>query len=168
MPLPWPCLERIPLKNKPPLAVHVQKCATANFCKRNRGVSGTSYVVDGSSVKVADATLTATLTNTASKAQFSLVVKSYGGIVRLLVDEPSGSRYQIPDILEPTVDSLLTPWSDAKSTRSSWSGVSGPAAVTLSFSPFKLDVSVGGVPALSVNSRAMFQVEHARAKQVSR
>ena len=67
-----------------------QKCDTASFCQRNRGVTGTKYVVEAGSIQVEGSVMTAKLANTAAEAQFDLTLTAYGGIIRLHVDEPGG------------------------------------------------------------------------------
>ena len=66
---------------------HMQKCDDANFCKRNRGKTGTRYSVQPESVTVVDGALSATLLNADSTAKFNLTLLAYDGFVRLLVDE---------------------------------------------------------------------------------
>lgn len=103
----------------------------------------------------------------ATGVTYNLTVRSYSGIVRVLVDEPGADRYQVPDIVLPEVEQLQTAWESPQVTKTSWKGSSGPAAVELTFSPFKLAVSVGGKQAAVINSRSMFAFEHRRNKTVS-
>lgn len=80
-----------------PASCPLQKCDTADFCKRHRGVGNTKYAVQPSSVQVKGAALTATLTDAAApQASFALTLTSYaGGVVRMHVDEPGAGRYQV-------------------------------------------------------------------------
>lgn len=149
----------------------MQKCTTNGFCNRNRGQKSTKYSVDPKSVKVEGAELTATLTNSAPQppVQFNLTIRAYGPVVRVIVDElPSEHhpRYQIPDILMPGVEQRFTAWADSQATAHTWTGKVGDVTVKLTFATFKLEVLVGGKPALVFNSRAMFNIEHPRTKQV--
>ncbi|KAF8064543.1 PSL5 [Scenedesmus sp. PABB004] len=147
-----------------------KKCATNGFCARNRGVTGTKYSVEAGSIKTEGAVLSAVLANTAVPGvRFNLTLISYGPVVRLLVDElptaDHAARYQVPDILLPTLDARATPWTGVTSTAHTWSGKVGAVAVKLTLATFKLEVSVGGKPALVFNGRSMFTMEHPRTKQ---
>ncbi len=70
-----------------------QKCDSSAFCKRTRGQTGPKYTIDPKSLSVKGATVTATLSDTVFGATLNLTLHSYGGTVRLVVDElPSKGR----------------------------------------------------------------------------
>ncbi|KIY98585.1 hypothetical protein MNEG_9375 [Monoraphidium neglectum] len=83
-----------------------KKCKDASFCDRNRGKAGRKFTVDPASVAASGAALSAALISDAPPApgggggaaagppRFNLTLLSYGGTVRLLVDEPGAGRYQ--------------------------------------------------------------------------
>jgi hypothetical protein len=146
----------------------LQKCDTNNFCKRNRGTVS-SYSVDPKSLKVHGAELYAVVTNTAAKQSFNFTLRAYGPVVRLIVDELSSHqvpRYQVPDILEPTLEQQQTAWQSPQATAKTWSGAVGDVNVVVTFANFKVEVFVGKTPVLTFNSRSMFNMEHPRKKQV--
>jgi len=169
-------LMRLHLRLRPQTSSHArsytttqQTCSQASFCDRNRGkASGATYAVTPGSVAVSGATLTAALANTAAPgAAFNLTLRAYaGGVVRVLVDEPGAGRYQVPDILLPELEARGAAWQAPSDGKGSWRGSVGKTAVVLSFSPFKLAVSVGGKEAAVVNSRSLFVFEHRRTKGV--
>lgn len=147
-----------------------KKCDTANFCQRNRGVSGKNYMVEPGSVRTQGPSLHAILVNSDGGAQFNLTILSYGGTVRVVVDElhnPASSkpRHQIPDILEAGIEAGASQWLATDVSDGAWKGTSGATLVMLSYHPFRLSFSVGSEPALEMNSRNMFGFEHRRVKQ---
>jgi hypothetical protein len=93
-----------PPRRPPP---YLQKCKDASFCDRNRGKAGRKFTVDPASVAASGAALSAALISDAPPApgggggaaagppRFNLTLLSYGGTVRLLVDEPGAGRYQV-------------------------------------------------------------------------
>lgn len=146
----------------------MQKCDSNNFCKRNRGTVS-SYSVDPKSLKVHGAELSAVITNTAAKQSFNFTLRAYGPVIRLIVDELSSDsvpRYQVPDILEPSLDKQLTAWESPQATAKTWTGKVGDVTVQVTFANFKVEVLVGKTPVLVFNSRSMFNMEHPRKKQV--
>ncbi len=132
-------------------------------------MSGTKYTVDRASLKLDGAVLSATLTNAAAvpPATFELKLISYGGTLRVHVDEsaPNG-RYQVPEILEPDVDARRSPWQDTTTGPAHWIGASATTHVRLAYSPFRLEVYAAETAAFMLNGRDMFHVEHRRTKQV--
>lgn len=132
-------------------------------------MKGTQYSVDPKSVKVDGAQLSAVVTNKAASQFFNLTVRAYGPIIRVLVDEQPSEhppRYQIPDIIMPGVQQQATSWTSVQATANTWTGASGDVTIKLTFANFKVEVLVGGKPALVFNSRSMFSFEHPRKKQV--
>jgi hypothetical protein len=197
----------------PPPNNPTQKCATNNFCARNRGRSGTRYAVLPGSLAILDGgrALHAVLQDRSGGAgapsppHFNLTLRAYAGpMVRLLVDEfpappaddkdaaaAAGAaaaakkegegdaaagddsaaaeaappppappsvlsaearrrlpRYQLPDILEPGLESgPPVRWSRAQETKHTWLAAvedhgSSRAVVRLTFDPFKLELWV--------------------------
>jgi hypothetical protein len=82
---------RHPPNNPPALTKKPQKCATNNFCARNRGRTGTRYAILPGSLALADdgRALHAVLRDGAADgATFNLTLRAYRGpMVRVLVDE---------------------------------------------------------------------------------
>lgn len=151
----------------PPHAL--QKCKDAGFCNRNRGKAGTKFSIDAASIKVEGAVCSASLLNQdAPSKKFALSLIAYDdGFVRMRVDEdPNVGRYQITDVTSPAVESRRTTWSVTQKDGKGATLAVGNATVVLSFQPFRLVISVHGAPAVSINSRDMFNFEHRRRKEV--
>jgi hypothetical protein len=161
-----------------------KRCADAAFCARLRAAGpaapppgGGRYSVPPKSVAVAGATLTARLVRKDAPRgdaglELSLTALK-SGAVRLVVDEPGAKRYRVPDVLLPgALAADAAPWAARGVARGAWRGTAGTgagaAAVELGLSPFRLEVSVGGKPALLLNSRSLFEFEHRRSKTVRR
>lgn len=146
-----------------------QTCDSNNFCKRNRGTVS-SYSVDPKTLTVQGAELHAVVTNTAAKQNFNFTLRAYGPVIRLIVDELKSEdqvpRYQVPDILEPSLEQQATPWQAPQATAKSWSGKVGDVTVQVTFANFQVEVLVGKTPVLLFNSRSLFTMEHPRKKQV--
>jgi hypothetical protein len=74
---------------------------------------------------------------------------------------------QVPEVLLEDVDSRRRPWAKHKQAKDSLKlELEDGGAVTVRFSPFVVDVAVGGKPTLSLNSKGLFAFEHSRQKQV--
>ena len=90
------------------------------------------------------------------------------GFVRLTVDEAlEVGRHKITDLLQPMVEGRTATWKsspskDGKGIDLASAGVS----VAVTYDPFRIVVNVQGKPAVSINSRDMFNFEHRRAKPV--
>ena len=99
-----------------------------------------------------------------------LTLTAYDGIARLHVNEAKDSgkrRFQVPHALQPDVDSKAISWGKQKKSSSSLALQLDDADITLQYSPLQLDVSVNGKPAISFNSKSLFNFEHLREKQVT-
>ena len=121
------------------------------------------------SVTVQQSTVTARLTCGSNKTQLDLILTAYQGVARLHINEAAGAgtqRFQVPHVLLPSLQNLKTSWQDSASTSNSLKLSLGQADVTLQYSPLQLDVSVKGIPALSFNSKQLFNFEQLRTKQV--
>lgn len=159
----------------PPRAL--QKCKDSAFCTRMRGSSSRDFAVDPSTVTVSGSRLSARITNTRdANGTFTLALTAYAGIVRLHITEANVERYQVPDVLLPTVSGMETTWEVVKKSATKIrlrlaasdgsSGVTGPAAeATLVYSPVSLAVSANGKQLLTWNQDARFVFEHRRQKQ---
>ena len=148
----------------------MQKCENSAFCKRLRGVQGQTYSIAPSSVSIKGSAVHALLTCEDSKEQLDFQLTAYDGIARLHINEAKDSgkqRFQVPHALLPDVDSKAVSWSKHEKSSSSMVLKLGQADVTLQYSPLQLDVTVAGKPAISFNSRNLFNFEQLRQKQVS-
>ena len=148
----------------------VQKCATASFCARNRNTpQGSYFEVAPASVGLNVATLSATLVNTLYSKHLLLTITSHAdGFLRVTVDEtPSVGRYQVPsDILVSGWENRKAAFAETSRSASSIVLASGDSVLTLNFKPFTLSLTVKGLPALTLNSKNLFNFEHRRTKQV--
>ena len=66
----------------------------------------------------------------------------------------------------PEVEGRTRDWKTVKKDAKEIVLVAGDTQVSLTFSPFKLLVIVKGKPAVSLNSKGLFDFEHTRAKEV--
>lgn len=76
----------------------LQKCGAQGFCLRHRGIKGTQFTVQPSSVSVKGATLSATLVNGGYQdTTMRLIATALAdGMVHLLIDEaPEVGRYRM-------------------------------------------------------------------------
>lgn len=146
-----------------------QTCKDAGFCRRNRGVFVNSYRIEASSVRAAGPAVTGVLVNEQAGKAFtwSLVAHNGGQFARLQVDESPGSgRYQITDLLEAGGLSQTADWVQQRGDAKGSMFACGPLAVELTYQPFRLSVTIDGKPAVNLNSRGMFQMEHRRTREV--
>lgn len=147
----------------------MQKCDNSAFCKRLRGVQSDSWSISPDSVSVKGSDVHAVVVCGESKQELDLTLTAYDGIARLHVNEVKDSgkqRFQVPHALLPDVDSKAISWAKHDKSSNSIMLKLGEADVTLQYSPLQLDVSVGGKPAISFNSKQLFNFEHLRQKQV--
>ncbi len=157
--------------SEPDMYSHLlQKCEHSGFCMRLRGVQRETCSIASSSVAVKGSSVNALLVCGESKQELDLRLTAYDGIVRLHINEAKASgkkRFQVPHALLPDVDSKAISW--GKNTKSSTSLLLtlGQADVSLQYSPLQLDVTIDGKPAISFNSKNLFNFEHLRQKQVS-
>lgn len=146
-----------------------KKCATANFCHRNRGRSGTKYIVDPYSIKIESNYLQASLSNVDSNSSFLLSLGLFGkagATIRLKIDEdPPVGRYQVPDVVLPNFAFTQQEWSTSDASKEAVTLKTGSAQVLLEFSPMRIKITSDGKPALDFNSRDMFNFEQRRVRQ---
>jgi alpha 1,3-glucosidase len=94
---------------------------------------------------------------------------SYGNIIRMQIDEPAAkpARYEVPDVLLPSVAKLQTPWQLVKktATKIKLRVDAADADIELKFSPVQLNINVAGKPLMSWNGAGQFIYEHRREKQ---
>lgn len=146
-----------------------QKCEQSAFCTRLRGAQGDAYSVIPESVSVKDSSVTAVLTRGSSTPQLDLALTAYQGTARLYINEVSEAgkqRFQVPHVLLASLDKLKTSWQDHAATSNSMKLSLGEADINLQYSPLQLDIAVGGTPAVSFNSRQLFNFEQLQSKQV--
>ena len=113
--------------------------------------------------------MTASLACGDTKQQYDLALTAYSGIARLHINEAGDSgkrRFQVPHALLPDVDKQAISWDKHDKSSSSLALKLGQADVTLQYSPLQLDVNIDGQPAISFNSKQLFNFEHLRQKQV--
>ena len=104
-----------------------------------------------------------------AKQQYELALTAFDGIARLHINEAGDSgkkRFQVPHALLPGLDKQAINWDKHDKSPSSLTLKLGQADVTLQYSPLQLDVTVDGKPAISFNSKQLFNFEHLRQKQV--
>lgn len=144
----------------------MQKCDTAGFCKRNRGKSDGQFSIDASSIRLEGATLSAILLNEQFSKQLQFSLTAYDdGYLRLKVDEDASvGRYKITDLLNPEAEARKASWTQTQKDGNGVTVTFGETSVVLKYKPFRIDVSVQGKPAVTVNSRNMFNFEHRRPK----
>ena len=148
----------------------LQDCKDAAFCSRLRGNTSSDFVVDPSSIEVGEALISAQIVNKEdSNGIFWLTLRSYGNIVRMHIDEPTANppRYEVPDVLMPGLDALLSPFKVVKKTATKLKlrVEESNADIELKYSPIQLDVSINGRPVLTWNAAGSFIFEHRRQKQ---
>ena len=147
----------------------MQTCDNSAFCKRLRGSQSSAWSISPDSVAVKGSAVHATLVNQDIQQTLDLTLTAYDGIARLHINEAKDSgklRFQVPHALQPNVDSKATSWGKHQQSSSSLALQLGPADVTLQYSPLQLDVAIDGKPAISFNSKSLFNFEHLRQKQV--
>lgn len=78
----------------------LQKCKDSAFCQRLRGKAEGKYEVVGSSVKISDAELTASLRSSQSEKLLALRLTQYDGVLRVHVTESDHQRAEVNSVLE--------------------------------------------------------------------
>ena len=147
----------------------MQKCENSAFCTRLRGTQGQTCSISPSSVSVKGSSVTASLLCGDTRQQYDIALTAYDGITRLHINEagePGKKRFQVPHALVPDVDKQAISWEKHDKSSSSLMLKLGQADITLQYSPLQLDVNVDGKPAISFNSKHLFNFEHLRQKQV--
>lgn len=143
-------------------------CDNSAFCKRLRGNQSSAWSISPGSVAVKGSAVHATLVNQDIQQTLDLTLTAYEGIARLHINEAKDSgrlRFQVPHALQPNFDSRTISWGKHQQSSSSLALQLGPADVTLQYSPLQLDVAFDGKPAISFNSKSLFNFEHLRQKQ---
>ena len=149
----------------------LQKCEHSAFCTRLRGVQGQTCSISPSSIVVEGSSATASVLCGEARQQYDLALTAYDGILRLHVNEAGEAgkkRFQVPHALVPDLDQQAISWDKHDKSSNSLALKIGQADITLQYSPLQLDVNVGGKPAISFNSKQLFNFEHLRQKQVMR
>uniref|UniRef100_A0A7S0UX36 Glucosidase II subunit alpha n=1 Tax=Polytomella parva TaxID=51329 RepID=A0A7S0UX36_9CHLO len=146
-----------------------KKCDQNNFCSRNRGkTEGVTYYIEPSSVfSSAKAFSAIIIAGNQGNKRLKLSLTPYEGeFLRLLIDEVSSERYQVPE------DIVVSSWIEKKAQISdfvksdiSCRFVSGRSTVQISFKPFTLKIFVNGQPTVFVNSKSLFNFEIRRDKK---
>jgi alpha 1,3-glucosidase len=148
----------------------LQNCNDAAFCTRLRGNTSASFGIDPKTIKVEGSSITAKILNSQEpKGVFDLVVTSYGNIIRMHINEPAAkpARYEVPDVLLPSIQNLQTPWTLVKktATKIKLRVDAADANIELRFSPIQLMIEVAGKPLMLWNGAGNFIYEHRRLKQ---
>jgi hypothetical protein len=144
----------------------MQKCKDAAFCQRNRGVKGTKYKLEPGSISLEDGIIKGIILKDDTK--LNLTVLAYDGTIRILADElPSVDRYQVPDILQPTLKQVA--FAELKPlNKDAWVAQLGAYKLKITASSFKLEVlNSNDKPVIIFNNRNMFNFEQRRQKKVS-
>lgn len=135
-----------------------KKCGDSKFCDRLRGNSAPSYAIVPSSVSMDTSTLAAELRNEDDSKAFALRITAHTDIFRVHVAEIDVDRFELRDILQPTLPDLapVQHVSDGKTSRLTAAG----NVLMLQYKPFKVEL-----PGLiELNSRSMFHMEHRRQR----
>lgn len=149
--------------------LHIQKCEHSAFCTRLRGTQGQTCSISPSSISVKGSSVTASLLCGDTRQQYDIALTAFDGIARLHINEagePGKKRFQVPHALVPGLDKQAISWEKHDKSSSSLVLKLGQADITLQYSPLQLDVNVDGKPAISFNSKQLFNFEHLRQKQV--
>ncbi len=149
------------------MACSPQKCKDLGFCRRNRNKPGPKFTVVADSVDVSGSVATATLLNADADKRFQLQLTAFAsGYVRVLVTEPDVQRYRVRDVVLPEAEEKHANWQVAsREAGKSITLSAGAASAVLAFQPFKLAINIDGKPAVVINSKGLFNVEHTRTKE---
>jgi len=98
-------------------------------------------------------------------AKLNLTILAYDNTIRVLVDElPSVDRYQVPDILQPSLKQAA--FTDLKPlNKDVWVAQLGDYKLKITGSSFKLEVLSNEKPVIIFNNRHMFNFEQRRQKK---
>ena len=148
-----------------------KKCHQAHFCKRHRNRQAGSSTLVLASGELKDGRYIGSIRNRApgmEAVNLDLEIRAYdGGILRMKVNEdPSKKRYEVPDVLEPGLDSLEHPMKlGVSSSENETVLVLGPQlTATLKKDPIQLELRRGSDVLISFNSKGLFEFEHLRSK----
>lgn len=135
-----------------------KKCADSKFCGRLRGKEGPNYEIVASSVSVDASSLVAELHNTDDSRAFSLRITAHSDTFRVHVSEQGVDRFELRDILQPTMPDLIPVQheTDGKESQLKADGT----VLKLQYKPFKVEI-----PGLiELNARSFFHMEHRRER----
>lgn len=144
----------------------MQKCSDSNFCTRLRSKPGPAYEVAPSSISLQGSAVSLTLTDPDSKSELSLAVTAYDGVLRFRVTEPSQERFEVPDVLQSSAISRTAQWRSSNKAAKLLSLQIGTAALAIHYKPFWISITVQGSEVVQLNSKALFNFEPLRQKQV--
>eukprot|EP00892_Ulva_mutabilis_P002788 jgi/Ulvmu1/1250/UM109_0048.1 len=135
-----------------------KKCGDNKFCERLRGQPGPNYAIVPSSISVEGSSLIAELRNQDDSKSFALRVTAHTDIFRVHVSEVDVDRFELTDILQPSLPALVAVQHDTDGKASQLRA--GGNILKLQYEPFKVEL-----PGLiELNSRSMFHMEHRRER----
>lgn len=122
-------------------------------------------------MNVSPESLTAILANEAHpEAKFAVVLDSYGGTMRLNINEKNDQkqvqRFSVPEVLSQDLDKRKALWERFNVGPTSASVGSGAYDIIVEYKPFKIAVLKGHTAVIVFNAQNMFEFEHHREKQV--
>ncbi|KAJ3056166.1 hypothetical protein HK097_007890 [Rhizophlyctis rosea] len=157
-------------------------CSQSGFCRRHRAYAdlvdispehASPYELVPKSVKVNEkkGTVTANLVDTAKKIPFTFTInllEKNTARVQLKEAKPHKPRYN--EVADLTIETLPAGVSAFNSTQSDEEilvtfGEEGRNQLVLHKKPFRFELSVNGVPAVSFNERGYLYYEHSRKKE---
>jgi hypothetical protein len=103
-----------------------------------------------------------------TSVRFNLTVIAYEDTVRILMQEfppLKVARYTVQDVLMPGLERRVRKM-ESKTSAKFLIGTYDKIKVKLQLDQFRLEVLVNGKPAVTINSRDLFNFEHRRGKQV--
>ena len=128
------------------------------------------YTVTPGSIKVHGAYIDGLVVNTTAGATFNLRITAYSGTARIHITEAGSAqpRFEVPFVLSEDLGQHQKSWNKVKRQANSLRARLGDstAELRLQYDPFMIDLGIDNRPAISINSRQMFQIEHHREKQV--
>lgn len=135
-----------------------KKCADSKFCGRLRGKEGPNFEIVAPSVDVKASSLTAELRNSDDDRAFSLQITAHTDTFRVHISEHGVDRFELRDILQPTLPVLLPVQHETDGKVSQLKA--GATVLKLQYKPFKIEIP--GV--IELNARSLFHMEHRREK----
>ena len=128
------------------------------------------YTVTPGSIKVHGAYIDGLVVNTTAGVTFNLRITAYSGTARIHITEAGSAqpRFEVPFVLSEDLGQHQKSWNKVKRQANSLRARLGDstAELRLQYDPFMIDLGIDNRPAVSINSRQMFQIEHHRKKQV--
>lgn len=147
----------------------MQKCTDAAFCNRLLGTKDEGYIIDPASVHVAGAKLSAKVLNKENpNVKLTLTLTAYGSFLRMHVNEEDSSkgRFEVPGVLHKDLSQLESSWQESRVAAAYTLLKIGESNIVLKYSPLQLSIDIAGKPAMTFNSRQMFNFEYLRQKKV--